>query len=61
MRFFLQYLFAKKLQSHTVTREKLHESLSYENRARKMLMKLTPDQLFSTYSFSPAKEYLQKS
>jgi len=32
---------AKKLQSQTVTREKLFKKLSYEKAAPKMLMKLT--------------------
>ncbi len=35
------FLRQKKLQSQNVTREKLHEALSYEKHARKMLMKLT--------------------
>jgi hypothetical protein len=32
----------KKFQSQTVTREKLPKTLSYKERASKMLMKLTP-------------------
>jgi len=38
-----RYSFAKKLQSQTVTREKLCESLSYEKVLRKMLVNLTPE------------------
>jgi len=37
-----QYSCAKKLQSKTVTREKLHKTLSYKKGESKMLMKLTP-------------------
>jgi hypothetical protein len=37
------YSFAKKLQSQTVTREKLCESLSYEKVLSKMLVNLTPE------------------
>jgi len=37
-----RYSSAKKLQSQTIIREKLHKALSYEKRAHKMLMKLTP-------------------
>ncbi len=40
-RFFCQNPFAIKSQSQNVTREKLPEALSYENRSCKMLMKLT--------------------
>jgi len=40
--FLRQYFCAKKLQSHNLTREKLHEALSYKIVTRKMLMKLTP-------------------
>jgi len=36
-------MFAKKIQIQTVIREKLHKALSYEKGARKMLMKLRPD------------------
>jgi hypothetical protein len=34
-----QYPLAKKSQSQTVIREKLHKALLYEKGARKMLMK----------------------
>jgi hypothetical protein len=40
-----QYFFAKKLQSQTVIREKLHKALSYEKFVLKMLIKLTPELL----------------
>jgi len=43
MRLFCQYFGAKKLQSWTyVIREKVFNLLSFEKRAHKMLMKLTP-------------------
>jgi len=37
------YSCAKILQSQTVTREKLHKTLSNDKVARKVLMKLTPE------------------
>jgi len=37
-----RYSCAKKLQSQTVTREKLRKILLFEKCARQMLMKLTP-------------------
>jgi len=37
-----QYFCAKKIQSQNVTRDKLHEALSYKKLSSKMLMKLTP-------------------
>jgi hypothetical protein len=37
-----QYPFVKKLQTQIVSTEKLHKKLSYENAARKILVKLTP-------------------
>jgi hypothetical protein len=37
-----QYFCARKLQSQTVTREKLCKTLLYEKDKLKMLMKLTP-------------------
>jgi len=37
-----RYSFAKKLQSQTTIREKLHKTLSNTTGARKMLVKLTP-------------------
>jgi hypothetical protein len=40
---FHQYPFAKKSQSQTVTREKLHEALLCEKHTRKMLVKSNPD------------------
>ncbi len=39
-----QYFLDKKLQSQTVYREKLSITLSFEKVARKMLIKLTPDE-----------------
>jgi hypothetical protein len=47
---FCQYPFAKKLLSQIVTRDKLHEELSYEKFVSKMLMKLFPVHLH-TYAF----------
>jgi len=40
-----QYSFTKKLQSQTVSREKLNKALSYKKVARKMLVKWTPEVL----------------
>jgi hypothetical protein len=37
-----QYPFAKKLQSQTVSREKLCKTLLYEKAASKLLVQLTP-------------------
>ncbi len=37
--------FAKKLQTQIVSTEKLFKKLLYEKAARKMLVKLTPEQL----------------
>ncbi len=37
--------FAKKLQTQIVSTEKLFKKLSYEKATRKMLVKLTPEQL----------------
>jgi len=37
-----QYPLAKKSQSRTVIREKLHKALLYKKATRKMLAKLTP-------------------
>jgi len=39
---FLRNSIHKKLQTKTGSVEKLHETLSYENAARKMLAELTP-------------------
>ena len=36
-----QFPFAKKLQTQTVSKEKLHKTLSYKKAACKMLLKLT--------------------
>jgi len=35
----------KKLHSQTVSREKLHSTLSYEKAEHEMLMKLTPEKV----------------
>jgi len=40
--FFCYHPYAKKSQSHNVTREKLHKAPSYQKLVFKMLMKLTP-------------------
>jgi len=40
-----QFSFTKKLQSQTVSREKLRKSLFIEKAAKKMLEKLTPGQV----------------
>jgi hypothetical protein len=40
---FALIFFAKKSQSQTVIREKLHKALPYEKGTREMLMKLAPD------------------
>jgi hypothetical protein len=46
--FMLAFVVQKCFFHQNVTREKLSEALSYKKRARKMLMKLTLDQCFST-------------
>jgi len=43
--FFCRYFFAIKLQSLNVTREKLRKALLYEKCSRKVLMKLTPEEI----------------
>jgi len=50
-----QYSCAKKLQSQTVTREKLHKILSFKEAARKMLVKLTPARSVSLRELMPCK------
>jgi len=47
-------LFSKKLQSRSVSREKLRRALSFEKGESKMLVKLTTkEELFSFYTAGP--------
>jgi hypothetical protein len=39
---FVLIFFCQKLQNQTVSREKLHKTLSYKKAARKLLVNLTP-------------------
>jgi hypothetical protein len=47
-----QYYCAQKLQSQTVTREKLGKTLSYNKAARKMMVKLKPGQILLAFGFN---------
>ncbi len=55
---FHQYSFAKKVQTQTVNREKLHKTLSYKKVALKMLVKWTPNshKMSTTPSYLPDSE-----